>query len=81
MKLERVIGQLLHAANVYVEMWVLFLEFIYSVGSDLQLATHTVLSKASWHCIRRLVQIMRSSKGKDEVVVAQTDSNAGSMAT
>ena len=75
------IGQLLHVADVYVEMCVFFLELIYSVGSDLQLATQTVLSKASWHCIRRLGQIMWSSKGKDEVVVAQTDSNAGSMAT
>lgn len=63
-KLERVIGQLLHAADVYIEMWVFFLELIYSVGSDLQLATHTVLSKSARHCIRRLVQIMTSSVGR-----------------
>ena len=63
-KVERLIGQLLHAADVYIEMWVFFLELVYSIGSDLQLATHTVLSKASRHCIRRLVQIMRSSNGR-----------------
>ena len=53
MQLERVVGQLLHAADVYIEMWIFFLELIYSIGSDLQLATHTVLSKAARHCIRR----------------------------
>ena len=35
-KLERVIGQLLHAADFYIEMWIFFLELIYSIGSDIK---------------------------------------------
>ena len=63
-KLERVIGQLLHAADFYIEMWIFFLELIYSIGSDMQLATRTVLSKAARHCIREMVRIMQTGEGR-----------------
>ena len=63
-RLERVIGQLLHASDVYIEMWIFFMELISSIGADLQLATHTVLSKSARHALRNMMRIMRTSVGR-----------------
>lgn len=63
-QLERVTGQYLHAADLYIEMWIFFMDFIGSIDEGVQLETHTVLSKSARHALRKMTQVMRTGGGR-----------------
>ena len=57
-------GQYLHAADIYIEMWMFFMELIGCIGADMQLMVHTVLPKAGRHALREMTRIMMGSDGR-----------------
>jgi hypothetical protein len=63
-EMERVVGQLLHAADIHIEMWMFFMELICSIRWAGQPEKHTLLSKSARHCLREMIRIMRTTPGR-----------------
>ena len=63
-ELDKSLGQLIHAADVYFEMWLHFMELLGSLSSGRSLVTHTAVGKAARHHLREMVRVMTTADGR-----------------
>jgi hypothetical protein len=63
-ELDKCLGQLIHAADVYFEMWLHFMELLGEIGGGRSLVTHTGVGKAARHHLREMVRVMTTAEGR-----------------
>jgi hypothetical protein len=60
---EHCVGQLIHAADIYIEMWRFFMEMLGRVSSN-RLESHMRLGRAARHLLREMSRVMSTGRGR-----------------